>query len=351
MKIAVFGLPGHGKTTVFKSLTGLSNLSSNQAAVNVPDDRIDQLVSIYNPKKTFYAKVEYIDLGGDAGMDKRSGELGQKFLASVRPARALIHVIDGFSVSEMWEEGVIEAVDIIDTELVLSDLAVCEKRMKFLQKFGAKSGPEAEEKKLLEAAVTHFENGVPLRHHPHLANAERLKGYSFLSAKPMITVINTSEENSIISIDKLPESVLESRSGDFGQIVPICAQLESEIAELSAEESREFLKDYGIEAPARERIIRASYDLLGLCSYFTVGEDEVKAWTIPLEIKAKAAAGVIHSDMSRGFIRAEVVDFDTAMEHGGFEGAKKRVSYAWKVKSMLSKMVILSPSGLMCSFV
>lgn len=325
MRITIIGLPTSGKSTVFRALTGADPGQGEGAttrAVAVPDVRVDTLSSLYSPKKTTYASVEYVDLGGGARLKGEAGELGAAFLTAVRPAAALVHVIDGFSLPP--DETVAEAVDAVDTELVLSDLAVAEKRLERLRKQAAKSGPDVEEARLLELVIPVLGEGRPLRTVPELARADALRNFAFLSAKPVITVVNIAEDSIGWSPAGLPESVKAAREGEWGLVVPLCAQLEAEIAALVPEEARAFLLDFGIEAPARELVIRLSYDLLGLQSFYTVGEDEVRAWTIRRGAPAQEAAGAIHTDIARGFIRAEVVDYDTVLAVGSFDDARKR---------------------------
>jgi hypothetical protein len=256
-------------------------------------------------------------------MKAEAGELGAAFLTAVRPAAALVHVVDAFT--EAPEVAVPAAVDAVDTELALSDLAVCEKRLERLRKTGTKAGPAAEEARLLDAAIALLGEGRPLRTAPELANAEVLRGYTLLSSKPVITVVNVAEDGIGWSPEgNLTDAVRATREGDWGRVIPLCAQVEAELASMSPEEAAGFLQDYGITAPARERIIRLSYDLIGLQSFYTCGEDEVKAWTVRRNASAQEAAGAIHTDIARGFIRAEVLDHDTLVAIGTFEDARKR---------------------------
>jgi GTP-binding protein YchF len=326
MRIAIIGLPSSGKSTVFQALSGVEGSMGTESiihAVPVPDQRVTQLSDIYNPKKTTYASVEFVDLGAAAGMRKEASELGQKFLAAVRPASALIHVIDTFSVPEIADESIAEAVEIVDTELVMADHAQCEKRLERLKKENIKSGPMKQEFELLSQIADWLAAGKPLRIKPELTDDDTIQGFAFLSAKPIITVVNTTEDLYNWSPENLSADIRNNREGIAGSFIPLSGQLESEIAELSTKEAIEFLADYGIDSPARERIIQTSYSLLGLMSFFTVGEDEVRAWTISKTASALEAASVIHSDIARGFIRAEVVDYETAIELGGFDQAKR----------------------------
>jgi GTP-binding protein YchF len=328
MRTCIIGLPSSGKTTIFKALTGEIDQQGHDAvlerAVAVPDERVGTLSDLYNPKKTTFAKIEFVDLAGNSGMGHDSQELGAKFLNAVRPASVLVHVIDAFSCAAPGiTESVAQAVDTIDTELVFSDMQVCERRLERMKKEGAKVGALAEEMRLVSAAAAKLSQGKPLRIYPELAQAHPLQVFTFLSAKPIITVVNTSEDRPTWTDEGLPETIRNHRQGAWGRWVALCGKLEAEIAGLPHEEAKAFLADYGIITPARERVIQLTYELLGLMSFFTVGEDEVRAWTLRTGQTAEEAAGIIHSDIQRGFIRAEVVDYADAIAHGGFEEAKK----------------------------
>jgi Predicted GTPase, probable translation factor len=328
MRTCIIGLPSSGKTTIFKALTGEIDQQAYDAvlerAVEVPDERVGTLSKLYNPKKTTYAKIEFVDLAGNSGMGHDAQELGAKFLNAVRPASVLIHGIDAFScAAEGIDKNVAEAVDTIDTELVFSDLQVCERRIERMKKEGPKVGAQAEELRLVSEAAAKLSQGTPLRICPMLANASELRVFTFLSAKPIITIVNTSEDRPTWTAERLPEKIRNHRQGAWGRWVALCGKLEAEIAGLPHEEAKAFLADYGIITPARERVIQVTYELLGLMSFFTVGEDEVRAWTIRNGQTAEEAAGVIHSDIQRGFIRAEVVDYADAVACGSFEEAKK----------------------------
>jgi len=325
MRIAILGLPTSGKSTVFRALTNQPGAGAEEAvaSVKVPDERIHRLSALYKPRKTIYASVEFLDLGAAAGMRKESSELGQRFLNAVRPAAALLHVLDGFSVPEAAAEAAAEAVQVIDTELGLADLAQCEKRLERLHKEGLKAVPAKQEAELLERVRAVLAEGRPLRAEPELARTEALRSFAFLSAKPMLTVLSTAEGSGEALLEALPEAVRAARQGANGALLCMAGQLEAEIAALAPEDALAFLADYGIAAPARERVLRAGYELLGLQSFFTVGEDEVRAWTLRKGGVAVEAAAEIHSDLARGFIKAEVVPWATVLELGGFEEARR----------------------------
>ena len=327
MRICIIGLPSSGKSTVFRALTGTSPTLPQAAtgvAVRVPDLRVDTLSKLYNPKKTTYASVEYVDLGGAAGLRKDAGELGQKFLSAARQADAFVQVIDAFSLPEVALDSVIESISLVDTELATADLDQCQRRLARLKKEGGKSGQVVQETRLLEEASAWLATGQPLRLRPEIGNEETLRSFQFLSGKPIISLVNTSEDSPGWTPDGLSADLRKLREGAWGSMVSLCAKLEVEISELSPEEAKGFLADFGIAQPARERVIRESYALLGLISFFTVGEDEVRAWTLRKDTIAQEAARVIHSDIARGFIRAEVCGYATTIECGNFEAAKKQ---------------------------
>ncbi len=328
MRTCIIGLPGSGKTTIFTALAGQTDVRSREEqlrrAVAVPDERVTTLSQLYHPKKTTFAAIEFVDLLGTAGMGRETQELGAKFLNEVRPASVLLHVIDAFSCkTEDRDKNVTEAVDTIETELVFSDMQVCERKLERMKKEGAKVGASAEEMRLVAEAAAKLSQGYPLRVVPELADERALKVYTFLSAKPIITIVNTPEDTPVWTPEKLPEKIRGYRHGAWGSWIALCGKLEAEIAGLAPEEAKSFLAGYGIDKAARERVIQATYELLGLMSFFTVGEDEVRAWTLRAGQPAEEAGGVIHSDIQRGFIRAEVVDYADAIAHGGFEEAKK----------------------------
>jgi GTP-binding protein YchF len=324
MRIAIIGFPGCGKTTVFQALSGTEPKAQEMsiATVRVPDERVDRLSELYQPKKTIHASVEFVDLQSGAGL-QREQDLGQGFQTAIRQAHALLHVIDAFSVPELADDAVREAVETVDTELTLADMVQCEKRIERLRKEGAKTGPTQQELTLLTEVNDWLAAGKTLRTHAELASHKNLASFAFLSAKPVITVVNTIEEQPNWAANRLPEALYAQREGAWGHFIPLCAKLEAEIAELSTAEAREFLVDYGIDAPARERVIQSGYELLGLISFFTVGADEVRAWTIRRNTGAREAAGAVHTDISRGFIRAEVCDTPSVLKCGSFEEAKK----------------------------
>ena len=319
MKLGIIGLPGAGKKTVFEALT--HNIAdeghyseSRIGTVNVPDDRVDVLSSMYSPKKTIYAQVEYFlpALGG--GQTDKGKE--QSLWTQVRDCDALIHVIRNFSFPGSPEPKPWNDFTDIDQELMVSDLVQVEKRLERLgQDRGRGRKTSSEELGLLEKCREALEDETPLRHIPELATSPVLRGFTFLSAKPMLLLLNNADED-----DGLPEAVGPAQQETCDLIK---GRLEQELAQMTSEEAAEFLEEFNITASAMDRIIERSYSLLGLISFFTVGEDEVRAWTIRKGTPAVEAAGTIHTDMEKGFIRAEVLAYDDMMAAGSFKEARK----------------------------
>ncbi|MDY6903454.1 MAG: DUF933 domain-containing protein [Thermodesulfobacteriota bacterium] len=314
MKLGIVGGPGAGKTTLFEALTktdpGAGHKNENRiAAIHVPDKRVDVLHDMYQPKKTVYAQIEYF-LPGHAGDKDRETQWN-----AVKDCDALIHVVQNFPVPGMTAPDPGKELADLDDEFILSDLIVVEKRMERIEadkKRGKKGDPA--EVDLLEKARHLLEAGVPLRNDSEVAGAPLLRGFAFVSAKPVLVLINNAEDD----VD-LPAGI-----PDGVECMVARGKLEHEISTMSAEDAREFLDEFDIDEPATDRAIRRSYEILGLISFFTVGSDEVKAWTIRKGTPAVEAAGVIHSDIQKGFIRAEVVAYDDLMDAGTYAEARKR---------------------------
>lgn len=320
MKLGLVGLTGAGKTTVFEALTK-TRLDAAQrkeiriGTVRVPDPRVDVLSEMYRPRKTIYAQVEYL-LPVPAEQSKEKSR-EQSAWTQVRDCDALIHVVRNFGsysgeTSKFWQD-----LQMVDQELVLSDLMVVEKRLERLeldQRRGKK--PDPEELSLLQQCSAHLTAETPLRHFPELANARVLRGYAFLSGKPMLVLFNNADED-----DRLP-SLPPTAHRETCQVIR--GKLEQELSRMSEEEVREFLAEFDIKDSAMDRVIHSSYAMLGLMSFFTVGEDEVRAWTIHSDTAAVDAAEVIHSDIKKGFIRAEVLSYADLMTAGSYAEARKR---------------------------
>jgi hypothetical protein len=317
MKLGIIGQPQAGKATVFEALTKTQidphqRMESRIGTISVPDPRVDTLSAMYKPRKTIFAQVEYL-LPAPAEHVKAAAK-EQSVWTQVRDCDALIHVVrnfKGYGVEPPTGRADVQAMDV---ELVLSDLVVTEKRLERLeldQKRGKKPNPE--ELRLLEQCLEHLNRERPLRENPELAAAPVLRGYAFLSAKPMLVLANSADED-----DQRPVWLPE----DTG--MTIRGKLEQELARMEPDEAQAFLEDFGITTSAMDRIIARSYELLGLISFFTVGEDEVRAWTLRRDTVAQTAAGVIHSDIEKGFIRAEVLAYDDLMAAGDYAAARKQ---------------------------
>jgi len=317
MKLGIIGLAGSGKSSIFEALTrnmavpGFTG-EDRIGTINVPDKRVDVLEEMYQPAKTAYAKVEYFLPAQTA--KKRD----QSIWNSVRDCDALIHVIQNFEGFTSIKPDPFKAFLELEEDMILSDLGVCEKRMERIdldKKRGKKVDPE--EVPLLKDCISALESEAPLRKHAHLATAHVLKGFAFISAKPLLILYNNGDDD-----DDMPdaEKIQESNSS----CMVIKGKLEHEIAQMSDEEAKEFMAEFNISESAMDRVIRKSYEILGLISFFTVGSDEVKAWTIRKETQALDAAGIIHSDIKKGFIRAEVLSYDDLMSAGSQHEAKKK---------------------------
>ena len=337
MQVTIVGLPGSGKTTVFNALTGGhaetggfsgSRAAPNVAVVKVPDDRVDRLAALFVPKKTIYADVTYVDVAIPAGAT-REGTVSPDVLALVRNADALLHVVRAFedaagTPADPWPD-----VDELDLELTVADLSVVEKRLEKLATQG-RHGSQAErdlaqrEEELLRRIEPHLSDGRPLRSFGLSDDEELLlRGYRFLTQKPVLVVLNVDE-------GRLPDAASLEADGrarydqPHADVAALAGKIEAELAELSDDDARPFMDDLGIAEPSRGRIISLTYALLGLFSFFTAGEDECRAWTLRTGSTAVDAAGTIHSDLARGFIRAQVISVDELLDAGSMAEARKR---------------------------
>ncbi len=324
MKIGIVGLPGAGKTTVFNALTGSAaevsaygraSRDPNLAVVKVPDERLDKLSAMYKPKKTTPAQIQYVDVAGTLSAREDKGGSLDDLLRLLRPVDALVHVVRNF---ERPGEPPNPQADFeaLESELVFSDLVIVERRLERLEQ-DTKKGKKADPKEieLLKKAREILDKGEALRSHTEIASSPLLRGYAFLSAKPCIVVLNSGDDVAMgYTSLELPPGV---------PLVELKGRLEMELSELSPEEAEDFRKDLGLSEPATFQLIRASHELLGLISFFTVGDDEVRAWNVRKGTPAQKAAGVIHSDIERGFIRAEVVAYKDLMELGSYTFAQK----------------------------
>lgn len=337
MKIGIIGLPNSGKTTVFNALTGgnaetaayaSGSMEPNLATVKVPDDRLNVLAGMYKPKKTTFADVQYIDVAGLSGSAHESGGLAPAFLNYISQVDALLHVVRAFEDPSVPhpQESVNPQRDIetVDLELAFSDMAIIERRLQRLTgEIGKTAGKEKEgriqERDILLRLQEGLEADIPIRDIEMSAEEEKmLRGYQFLSAKPLLIVLNIGEAE--LGTD-LAGGITYPHAKSA--VVQLAGKVEAEIAQLEAEDAKAFLDDLQISEPARERVISASYGLLGLISFLTAGPDEVRAWPIRKGTPALEAAGTIHSDIQRGFIRAEVVAYKDLIAAKTMVEAKK----------------------------
>ena len=295
----------------------------------MPDERMDYLKKIYKPKKTSYSHIEYMLPSNISGSSTGSGnEKGNAALNAVRACDGIIHVIKNFQLfGEPPSEPEKDFLD-LESEMILNDLLLAEKRIEKINlelKKGRKI--DAEELSLLKKSVEILLENKPLRNNTGITEAPQLKGFTFLSAKPLLIICNNSDEN-----EELPSM---PRIQTDIEVMVVRGKLEMEIGEMSPEDAKEFLEDFHIEESLLDRVIRRSFEIANLISFFTVGEDEVKSWTIPKGIIALDAADVIHSDISKGFIRAETLNYDQFVEYGTFAEAKKNGAFRLEGKEYI----------------
>lgn len=322
MKLGIVGLPRSGKTTLFSALTGrpyeelISSAkpgSSIQGVVPVPDDRLYWLGEKYRPKKVTPATVTYFDFCGGPDVEDRKNYLSL-LLTNIRPLDALIMVLRNFHDPILGAPDVLRDFRKLEEEFLISDLSIVEKRLEKIEQERKKGRKGLDhEADLLTECSKILNREEPIRNYPDIAKAPELRGFTFLTAKPLLVVVNNEDSD-----ESLPQI-------DFGNVdaVAVRAKLEMEILQLPDEEVEAFRQSFGVKAMARDVVIKKSYALLHLITFFTIGDDEVKAWTIPEGTTALKAAGTIHSDMEKSFIRAEVVAYDDLKRTGSYNAAKK----------------------------
>ena len=329
LRAGLIGFPSSGKTALFQLLTSAreaprsgGKTEANVGVSRVPDERLDRLTALFNPRKHVPATVEFADIAGVAGV--KTGAAALLDVAAFRNADALLHVVRMFrDPSVPHPSGSVDPardVRTMEDELILADLGVVERRLERLERDLKKGNtPELKkEQEILQRCREALEASKPLRALELSAeDGKRLRGFQFLSSKPLLLVLNLDEED-LPQADRAVElaGVGEFISGAATRAVPICAKIELEIAQLEPADAQAFMADLGLKESGLDRVIRASYDLLGYISFFTVGEDENRAWSIPRNTPAQLAAGEIHSDIQRGFIRAEVVRYEHLLARG-----------------------------------
>lgn len=342
MQIGIIGLPVSGKSTLFQTITRthldqsvLARAESHQSVIKVPDARLEKLITMFNPKKRVNAAIEFVDIVGLQKGDSGSAQFTGNFLGKVKTNDALIHVVRLFE-NELvpHPEGSIDLIrdiNIIETEFILSDLAIIEKRLESLKKQILKLQDDNLKRELavIEKCNTVLQEEIPLREADFTKDELKiLKTYQFLSLKPQLIAVSL-DENQVNESAKIFET-LNSKLGKNTKAVCFFGKIEMELSQLSEEEAQVFMEEYGIKESALNSIIREAYSLLGLQSFFTVGEDECRAWTIRKGMTAQEASGEIHTDFYNKFIRAEVVHYDDFIKAGTF--AKTKELGTWRLE-------------------
>ena len=342
MQLGIVGLPNVGKSTLFNSLTKAGAESANYpfctidpnvGIVTVPDNRLKVLGEMYHSKKVTPAVIEFVDIAGLVKGASKGEGLGNQFLANIREVDAIVHVVRCFEDTNVVHvDGSIDPVRDIETinlELIFSDIEILERRIAKVTKQARMDKTLAKEEALLKSLKAHLEEGKMAKTYPLSDDEDEqawFASYNLLTAKPVIYAANVSEDDLADDGANNPHvaRVREQAAAENSEVFVICAQIEQEIAELDDDEKAMFLEDLGLKESGLEKLIAASYKLLGLISYLTSGEDETRAWTITKGTKAPQAAGKIHTDFERGFIRAEVVSYDHLIECGSMTAAKEK---------------------------
>ncbi len=342
MKLGIAGLPNVGKSTLFNSLTKAGAESANYpfctidpniGVAAVPDGRLDVLGEMYRTKKIIPAVIEFVDIAGLVKGASKGEGLGNQFLANIREVDAIVHVVRCFEDSNIVHvDGSIDPlrdIETINLELIFSDLEILERRMAKTAKLARNDKTSAKELRFLEKLKAHLEEGFLAKTFRGAEDEEEekwLSGYNLLTFKPVIYAANVAEEDLAdeAASNAGVQAVKDYAVKEGSEVFVICAQIEQEIAELDDDEKKMFLEDLGLAEPGLEKLIKASYKILGLISYLTAGEPEVRAWTIKKGTKAPQAAGKIHTDFERGFIRAEVISYDELVACGSHAAAKEK---------------------------
>ena len=341
MKLGIVGLPNVGKSTLFNSLTKAGAESANYpfctidpnvGVVTVPDERLNVLGEMYHTKKIIPAAIEFVDIAGLVKGASKGEGLGNQFLANIREVDAIVHVVRCFEDSNIVHvDGSIDPlrdIETINLELIFSDLEILERRISKAVRAARNDKTIAKELALMERIKAHLEDGKMAKSFDDINDEDEqqwLESYNLLTYKPVIFAANVAEDD--LADDGASnagvQAVREYAKREDCEVFVVCAEIEQEIAELDDDEKSMFLEELGLKESGLEKLIKASYSLLGLISYLTAGEPEVRAWTIKKGTKAPQAAGKIHSDFERGFIRAEIVSYDDLMACGTYNAAKE----------------------------
>ena len=342
MKLGIVGLPNVGKSTLFNSLTKAGAESANYpfctidpnvGVVTVPDERLNVLGKMYNTKKIVPAAIEFVDIAGLVKGASKGEGLGNQFLANIREVDAIVHVVRCFEDSNIVHvDGSINPLRDIETinfELIFSDIEILERRIAKATRAAKNDKMVAKELALMEKIKAHLEDGKMAKSFTEVSDEDEqawLESYNLLTYKPVIFAANVTEDDLADdgASNEGVQAVREYAKREGCEVFVVCAQIEQEIAELDDDEKKMFLEDLGLTESGLEKLIKASYSLLGLISYLTAGEPECRAWTIKKNTKAPQAAGKIHSDFERGFIRAEIVSYDDLMACGTYNAAKEK---------------------------
>ena len=339
MKLGIVGLPNVGKSTMFNSITKAGaecanypfcTIEPNVGVVPVPDERLDELTKMYNPQKTTHAVIEFVDIAGLVKGASKGEGLGNKFLSHIRETDAICEVVRCFNDSNVVHvDGSVDPIRDIETinlELIFADIETVNKRLDKARKNLKADKKYQEEIDLLEKIKENLENGISARALEFNEDEEvMVKDMFLLTTKPILYIANVSEEQmENAENDELVLKVKEYASKEKAEVIPLCVKIEEELSGLEEDDKKEMLEALGLQESGLDKVIKKSYDLLGLMSFLTAGEPEVRAWTIKKGTKAPQAAGKIHSDIERGFIKAEIVSYDDLIREGSMNAAKEK---------------------------